>query len=302
MQLTCCDSSAASNVLNHLHMVGGGPKWAENHIETYISMTVTYRTDVFRVGEMKDTVQINAANAYVRSARTGAPDDIPSTNHIHGDLIALRAPIPPPPGGYGGRLDPAYTVQRDEAILKVCIYGHGKYYKKPRQVTSLRIARIVTHTSTSTQRCGQSVPQCVDLSDGAYAAQTPFDIPFIRRGWIGAEYTNETLYLKICSGVKMGEADGTVSLVSLEAMCVEGWARKRWNPAGNKVTALDSYPEGQLPTRAIPSAWGRQHIDILRSTGLNEIILKVATGAGHEIMDSQTYASSRRARCTGINR
>jgi len=37
----------------------------------------------------------------------------------------------------------------------------------------------------------------------------------------------------------MGEGDGTVSLLSLGAMCVEGWKRKRWNPGGIKVTTVE---------------------------------------------------------------
>ncbi len=37
----------------------------------------------------------------------------------------------------------------------------------------------------------------------------------------------------------MGEGDGTVSLLSLGAMCVEGWKRPRWNPAGIKVTTVE---------------------------------------------------------------
>ena len=37
----------------------------------------------------------------------------------------------------------------------------------------------------------------------------------------------------------MGEGDGTVSLLSLGAMCVEGWKRKRWNPAGVKITTVE---------------------------------------------------------------
>ena len=45
--------------------------------------------------------------------------------------------------------------------------------------------------------------------------------------------------LQIRNGVKMGEGDGTVSLLSLGAMCVEGWKRKRWNPAGIKVTTVE---------------------------------------------------------------
>lgn len=37
----------------------------------------------------------------------------------------------------------------------------------------------------------------------------------------------------------MGEGDGTVSLLSLGAMCVEGWKKPRWNPAGIKVTTVE---------------------------------------------------------------
>jgi len=42
------------------------------------------------------------------------------------------------------------------------------------------------------------------------------------------------------NGVKMGEGDGTVSLLSLGAMCVEGWKKgRRWNPAGIKVVTVE---------------------------------------------------------------
>lgn len=44
----------------------------------------------------------------------------------------------------------------------------------------------------------------------------------------------------------MGEGDGTVSLLSLGAMCVEGWKRKRWNPAGIKVTTVEVSPSPLL--------------------------------------------------------
>ena len=37
----------------------------------------------------------------------------------------------------------------------------------------------------------------------------------------------------------MGEGDGTVSLLSLGAMCVEGWKRERWNPAGIKIVTTE---------------------------------------------------------------
>jgi hypothetical protein len=44
---------------------------------------------------------------------------------------------------------------------------------------------------------------------------------------------------QVRNGVKMGEGDGTVSLLSLGAMCVEGWKRPRWNPAGIKITTVE---------------------------------------------------------------
>jgi phospholipid:diacylglycerol acyltransferase len=79
-------------------------------------------------------------------------------------------------------------------------------------------------------------PQCVDPAHGACA---PFDMPLLRKSRIDAEYTDETLCPRIRNGVKLGEGDGTVSLVSLGSMCVEGWTRKRWNPAGIKITTVE---------------------------------------------------------------
>ncbi len=44
---------------------------------------------------------------------------------------------------------------------------------------------------------------------------------------------------QVRNGVKLGEGDGTVSLLSLGAMYVEGWKRERWNPAGIKVITVE---------------------------------------------------------------
>lgn len=64
-------------------------------------------------------------------------------------------------------------------------------------------------------------------------------LPMTRKTWIDSEYTDESASPRIVNGVKMGEGDGTVSLLSLGAMCVEGWKRKRWNPAGIKVVTVE---------------------------------------------------------------
>ncbi|KAJ7039106.1 phospholipid:diacylglycerol acyltransferase [Mycena alexandri] len=128
-------------------------------------------------------------------------------------------------------------------------------------------------------------PLCVNPTDAACAVRTPFDTPLARKSWIDAEYTDEGVEPKVRNGVKMGEGDGTVSLVSLGAMCVEGWKRKRWNPAEIPVTTVEL---PHLPVLSIPRGGANtsDHVDILGSTALNEIVLKVATGVGDEITDS----------------
>ena len=64
-------------------------------------------------------------------------------------------------------------------------------------------------------------------------------MPLARQTFIDAEYTDEALTPPVVNGVKMGEGDGTVGLLSLGAMCVEGWKRERWNPAGIRVTTVE---------------------------------------------------------------
>ncbi|KAF7315202.1 Phospholipid:diacylglycerol acyltransferase [Mycena indigotica] len=205
----------------------------------------------------------------------------------------------------------SFGIERDEARLKAnnldhrkwtnplevqlpnapsmkiyCVYGHGKETERSYWYTQDPNA----YDETADQASGLD-PLCVDPSDGSCSAGTPFDTPLVRKSYIDADFTNETLLPKVVNGVKMGEGDGTVSLLSLGAMCVEGWRRPRWNPANINVTVVE------LPHRPVPSiprggANTSDHVDILGSTGLNEIVLKVVTGVGHEVHDS--YVSNIR--------
>jgi phospholipid:diacylglycerol acyltransferase len=77
-----------------------------------------------------------------------------------------------------------------------------------------------------------SRPQC---HDGSECVTPQSDFPRARVSYIDNTMTNETAVPKLKNGVKVGEGDGTVSLLSLGAMCVEGWRRKRWNPGGVKI-------------------------------------------------------------------
>jgi len=106
-----------------------------------------------------------------------------------------------------------------------------------------------------------------------------------KMNFIDSEYTDDTVNPKIRNGVKMGEGDGTVSLLSLGAMCVEGWRRPRWNPAGINITTVE-LPHRPVVTMPRGGANTSDHVDILGSTGLSQIILKVVTGVGDEIEDN----------------
>ncbi len=166
---------------------------------------------------------------------------------------------------------------------------------------------------------------CFNSSDCS-SPRAPLDLPLSRKSWIDVEVTNETSFPKVgvysryqcCeltfdqvrNGVKLGEGDGTVSLLSLGAMCVEGWKRKRWNPAGIRIVTTEVSREfvregslppmkihiqlPHLPSPTIPRGGANtsDHVDILGSTGLNELILKVATGGADEIQD--TFVSNIR--------
>jgi len=161
-----------------------------------------------------------------------------------------------------------------------CVYGHGKETERSYWYARGEYEYEESNAEVADVVCDDPTTHGCSTYKG-----TSLDLPLVQRNWIDAEYTDESNIPKIKHGVKMGEGDGTVSLLSLGAMCVEGWNRPRWNPAGIKVTTVE------LPHRPIPSiprggANTSDHVDVLGSTGLNEIILKVATGVGDEIQDS----------------
>ncbi|KAF8629410.1 hypothetical protein AX15_003464 [Amanita polypyramis BW_CC] len=161
-----------------------------------------------------------------------------------------------------------------------CVYGHGKETER-----SYWYARGEFEHEESNPDNVNVVCEEPTVSGCSSYMRSPLDLPLVRRNWIDAEYTDENINPKVKHGVKMGEGDGTVNVLSLGAMCVEGWKRPRWNPAGIKVTTVE-LPHRPMPFTARGGANTSDHVDILGSTDLNEIILKVAAGAGDEIQDS----------------
>ena len=82
---------------------------------------------------------------------------------------------------------------------------------------------------------GENSTESLCLTSGSPFSHQPTP----RKTFIDSDYTDESATPRIINGVKMGEGDGTVSLLSLGAMCVEGWKRKRWNPAGIEVVTVE---------------------------------------------------------------
>lgn len=83
-------------------------------------------------------------------------------------------------------------------------------------------------------------------------------------------------------GVRMGEGDGTVNLLSTGYMCNRGWRLKRYNPAQTQITVVEMPHE---PDRFSPRGGPKtaDHVDILGRQNLNELILRVAAGRGQTI-------------------
>ncbi|KAF9460770.1 Lecithin:cholesterol/phospholipid:diacylglycerol acyltransferase [Collybia nuda] len=351
----------------------GGPDWVENHIAAYISIAGTHLVKAmaaFLSGEMKDTVQMNPAGAYVleqffsRKERqklfrswagsasmwikggdtiwgnlTHAPDDDYNTMHSHGELISFRNQSFPDGNGISANMTSnaagtwilqhtpshfqkmiatnySFDIERNEIALKkndldhtkwsnplevrrlpyapslkiYCVYGHGK----ETEVTKLRSSRYTLGKyERDVTAEGGTGARCIEPGTGDGCINPYLDLkpPLSRTSWIDSSYTNETVIPKVRNGVKMGEGDGTVNLLSLGAMCAEGWKRPRWNPAGIKITTIELPHQ---PITSIPRGGANtsDHVDILGSTGLNKIILKVATGVGDEIEDN--YVSNIR--------
>ncbi|KZT04731.1 phospholipid/diacylglycerol acyltransferase [Laetiporus sulphureus 93-53] len=339
----------------------GGSNWVEKHIEALVTIGGSYLVksmSSFLSGEMKDTVQIHPAGAYVlerffsRKERqklflswagsasmwikggdavwgnaTFAPDDVVANTQSHGELIVFREAVlasedegtqvtnmtaqeagnwvlERTPVAFQRMMETNYSfgIERDEKALKrnnldhrkwtnpleiqlpyapttkfYCLYGHGKETERSYWYTREEYEYDEVQPDMVDASCSNTT-DCI-------TPRPPLDMPFSRNSHIDAEYTDESAVPKVINGVRMGEGDGTVNLLSLGAMCVEGWKRKRWNPAGIEVVTVE-LPHN--PSAKIPRGGGTtsDHVDILGSTSLNEIILRIATGAGDQIHDS----------------
>ncbi|KDN40128.1 hypothetical protein RSAG8_08328, partial [Rhizoctonia solani AG-8 WAC10335] len=156
-----------------------------------------------------------------------------------------------------------------------CLYGHGKDTERSYWYAASEFEHEGSDSSTLGEEC------TADLSEAAantscVTQRTPLDMPLSRQNMIDVAVHNETGVPKVKSGVKIGEGDGTVALLSLGAMCVEGWkSGSKWNPHGVKVITQEMAhkPEPYDPRGGQTTS---DHIDILGSEALNMAVLRIA--------------------------
>lgn len=121
---------------------------------------------------------------------------------------------------------------------------------------------------------------CLDCGNQTIAP--PLGFPTGRTGWIDTSVHDEHASPIVRSGVKFSDGDGTVSALSLGAMCLEGWKQPRYNPAGIKVLTHEMAHEPE-PMDLRGGRTTGDHVDILGSFAVNEIVLRVAAGRGDTV-------------------
>lgn len=157
-----------------------------------------------------------------------------------------------------------------------CIYGVGKQTER-----SYWYAQGPYETDEF--MAGGESATCLDCGNKTMAP--PLGFPTGRTGWIDTSVHDEKSNPVVRSGVRFSDGDGTVSAHSLGAMCLEGWKNKRYNPGGIKVLTHEMAHEPE-PMDLRGGRTTGDHVDILGSFAVNEIVLRVAGGRGETVKET----------------
>ncbi|KAL5118416.1 phospholipid:diacylglycerol acyltransferase [Pleosporales sp. CAS-2024a] len=253
------------------------------------------RAEIFRAMPGLSSMLPMGGNAVWGNA-TWAPDDLPGQNVSFGNFVRFR--------NHNSSLTARNLTVEDS--LPYLFQNSEPWYKK--MVTS-SFSHGVAHTTSEVERnqfipskwlnpLETRLPLAPSLkiycfygigkdTERAYYYRAD-DEPFS-----GLNVTLDTSFISpaetpegpVDHGVVMGEGDGTVNLLSSGYMCAKGWRRKRYNPAGVKVTTYEMRHE---PDRFNPRGGPNtaDHVDILGRSSLNDLILQVAGGRGELIQDT----------------
>ncbi|KAF1848258.1 Phospholipid:diacylglycerol acyltransferase [Cucurbitaria berberidis CBS 394.84] len=304
----------------------GGPGWVEEYIDSWINISgcmLGALKDVPAVlsGEMKDTAQLNAFAVYglekflsryeraeiframpglssmlpmggnaVWGDETGAPDDVEGQNGTYGNFLRFRNANSTLTSKNLTVTDTLpFLFKNTEQWYKDMIlssYSHGVAHNTKQVEDNQQIpAKWVNPLESRLPLAPSLKVYCFygigKATERAYYYRTD-DEPLS-----GLNVTLDTAIMggDIDHGVVMGEGDGTVNLLSSGYMCSKGWKMKRYNPAGVQVKTVEMLHE---PDRFSPRGGPNtaDHVDILGSASLNDLILQVAGGRGELIEET----------------
>ncbi|GAA5983717.1 hypothetical protein JCM5350_000681 [Sporobolomyces pararoseus] len=155
-----------------------------------------------------------------------------------------------------------------------CLYGTGKETER----AYFYQQGGYEHDENPTIDTDPNSPICIEPNSTDCTPRAPLDLPLSRKVYIDGSVTLADEHEpKVRSGVVFGQGDGTVSLLSLGAMCVEGWKRPKYNPGGvNVVTRELLHSPVSFDPRG--GATTGDHVDVLGNSDLNDAILEIASG------------------------
>ncbi|KAG0077225.1 hypothetical protein BGZ90_007505 [Linnemannia elongata] len=172
--------------------------------------------------------------------------------------------------------DPASWTNPLEATLPYapkmkiyCLYGVGKS----------------TERSYTYNRVSDLAPQIFDQRPGNVSDET---------GRVPNIYIDTTVHddkLGISYGVHQGDGDGTVPLMSTGYMCVDGWSKKLYNPAGLKVITREFTHQSSLsPVDIRGGKRTADHVDILGNYQVTKDLLAIVAGRDGDGLEEQIYS------------
>ncbi|KAI9594975.1 Lecithin:cholesterol acyltransferase-domain-containing protein [Syncephalis fuscata] len=151
-----------------------------------------------------------------------------------------------------------------------CLYGHGKETERGYAYTRTAPAPLPvvnSENAANNDTNNPPPPVCIDSS-----------------------YSREDYGIE--NGVLVGEGDGTVPLISLGYMCVDGWRIPRYNPARIPVYTREFVHQPTSIVRNIRGgANSADHVDILGNAALTATLLRIAAGADDKIQYNDITSS-----------
>ncbi|KAF9194642.1 hypothetical protein BGZ51_008573 [Haplosporangium sp. Z 767] len=153
-----------------------------------------------------------------------------------------------------------------------CLYGVGKS----------------TERSYTYNRMSKLTPPIFDQRPGNVSDET---------GQVPNIYIDTTVHdekLGISYGIHQGDGDGTVPLLSTGYMCVEGWSKKLYNPAGIKVITREfTHQSSPSPVDIRGGKRTADHVDILGNYQVTKDLLSIVAGRDGEGLEEQIFSKIR---------